>query len=103
MDDPILDVDDFLERVQNDTDLLFELLDIFINDYQIKRAKLEDAVNGNDYESVEHIAHFLKGYCGNISAKSLNMLFHNLDVKGRSRQLDNTKQDLVQIDQQFED
>lgn len=97
-----LDVDDFMARVQNDKDLFFELLDIFINDYYKKRKELEKAIRDSDYESVEHVAHFLMGSCGNISAGSLRTIFHDLEQKGKDKNIEGTEKYLVEIDQNFE-
>jgi len=36
----VLDLNEFLERVQNDKELLLELLDIFVEDFQEKRKQM---------------------------------------------------------------
>ena len=65
MSDEVLDLNEFLERVQDDKELLLELLDIFSDDYQKKRVQLEEAVNKNDSEQIKSVAHSLKGASGN--------------------------------------
>ena len=102
MSEEILDFEDFLERVQGDTELLMELLDIFVNDFQEKRQALGEAFKNNDCQGVEHIAHFLKGSCGNISAEALRKIFFELEQMGRSQKLENRDYYLDAIDQQFE-
>jgi len=103
MNNEVLDLEEFLERVQNDKELLFELLDIFISDFQGKRKELEGALNSNNYETVEHVAHFLKGSCGNISAKSLRDIFIVMEDKGRDNDLAGLEGYLKDIDQNFEE
>ena len=97
-----LDLDEFMDRVQNDTELLFELLDIFVDDFHAKRQLLGEAVEKKDYEAVEHVAHFLKGSCGNISAKILWAVFRELEEKGRANDLEGAGKYLSDIDQGFE-
>jgi len=103
MSNDILDVDEFLDRVQSDKELLFELLDIFIGDFQVKRTELDEALNSKNYEGVEHVAHFLKGSCGNISAKSLRDIFIELEEKGKNKNLDGLEKYLGEIDQLYEE
>ena len=103
MSEETLDVEDFMERVQGDKELLFELLDIFISDFHLKRKLLEEAIANKDHQAVEHIAHFLKGSCGNISAGPLRIIFHKLEKKGKDNDLQGLENSLSEIDQRFEE
>ncbi len=98
-----LDIDEFMNRVQDDKDLFFELLDIFVQDYQTKRVEMEEAFKNNDARTVEHVAHFLKGSCGNISAKPLRAIFSELEEKGKANDLADMEGYLNNIDQRFEE
>jgi len=101
MSKEILDLDDFMSRVQDDKDLLLELLDIFISDYQKKRQALEEAFGKGDYEAIEHVAHFLKGSCGNISAGSLRAVFLEVENMGKNRVVGDAKKYLDDIDKKY--
>lgn len=103
MSQDILDFKEFMNRVQDDKDLLFELLDIFVQDFQTKRQELKEAVEKSNSEAIEHVAHFLKGSCGNISAKSLRAIFCKLEEKGAKGYLEGLEQDLEDIDQKYEE
>lgn len=98
-----LDVDDFMNRVQNDKELFFELLDIFIDDFQKKRQELEGAIQNKDQQALEHIAHFLTGSCGNISAGSLRIIFRDLEQKGKNNDIEGMEKYLPEIDEKFQD
>jgi len=102
MNEKILDEDDFMERVQGDKELFFELLDIFINDFHPKRKLLEEAIAKKDHVTVEHVSHFLKGSCGNISAGPLRIIFQELEQKGKDKDLQGLENCLSEIDQKFE-
>jgi len=103
MSDETLDVNDFMERVQNDKELFFELLDIFANDFQEKRQALEEAIRKKDHQTIEYVSHFLKGSCGNISAKSLRVIFHDLEKRGSDNDVEGTEHYLGDIDQKFKE
>ena len=101
MSDEVLDLNEFLERVQDDKELLLELLDIFSDDYQKKRVQLEEAVNKNDSEQIKSVAHSLKGASGNISAKSMRESFMKLEQMGEKRDISQAGGVLKTVDQQF--
>lgn len=103
MNEKALDVEEFMNRVQDDKDLFFELLDIFVEDFYAKRRELKEAVEKEDSQTVEHVAHFLKGSCGNISAKSLRAIFSKLEEKGARGILEGLEKDLEDIDRNFEE
>ena len=83
MSQDAIDLNEFLERVQDDKALLVELLDIFVSDYQPKRRALEEAVKKNNFEQIKSIAHSLKGASGNISAKPLRETFLKFEEIGK--------------------
>lgn len=79
MSDEAIDVQEVLERVQNDYELLLELLDIFQDDYKDKRKAITAAVNKKNAEELRNIAHSLKGASSNISAKKIHAHFSLLE------------------------
>lgn len=89
MSEEVLDLEEVLERVQDDKELLLELFDIFQEDYEQKRRQVGQAVAQSDPEQLKNIAHSLKGASSNISAKRIYGLFAEIermavqgDVKG---------------------
>ena len=103
MSEDILDLNEFLERVQNDQDLLLELLDIFVADFQEKRVLLAEAIEKKDYEQIRGIAHSLKGASGNISAKVVRQTFIKLEDMGKRGDMTGAAELLSALDQQFKD
>jgi len=94
----VIDLDDVLERVQDDWELLMELFDIFEQDYQEKRTQLAQEVAKKDFDQIRNIAHSLKGASGNISAKAFHAILLEMEqaavkkdeaaIQGLCRQLD---------------
>jgi len=102
MSEQVLDLDEFMERVQDDKELLFELLDIFVQDFQVKREQIKEAVEKSDFEVIRSVAHSLKGASGNISAKLMRETFFDLEELGKNNDLTGTDELLSTMNQQFE-
>ena len=102
MNDNIIDLPEFLERVQDDKDLLLELLDIYTEDFKIKRGQLVAAINNKDYEQIRQIAHSLKGASGNISAKPLRVIFLALEELGRKNSTDGAAALLANMEGEYD-
>ena len=101
MSEELLDLNEFKERVQDDTELLLELLDIFVADYQVKRQSLQEAIDKGDCEEVKSVAHSLKGASGNISAKSMRAIFLLIEDAAKGGDVSNTGDLLSQLDEIF--
>jgi HPt (histidine-containing phosphotransfer) domain-containing protein len=98
----ILDLPEFMERVQDDKELLLELLDIYVEDFGKKRKLLDEAAAKNDFEQVRNIAHSLKGASGNISAKDIRETFSTVEVMGKNSNLSGIEKYLAKMDAEFE-
>lgn len=101
MSNEVIDLPEFLDRVQDDKELLLELLDIFVGDYQQKRLQLTDAAEKGDVEKIKNIAHSLKGSSGNISAKSMRQSFVEIEEKIKENKMNDVKGILKTLDKQF--
>ncbi|HLF18284.1 MAG TPA: Hpt domain-containing protein [Candidatus Omnitrophota bacterium] len=101
MNDQLLDLDEFKERVQDDIDLLLELLDIFMADYVGKRAALGEAISKKDIDQLKSVAHSLKGASGNISAKSLREIFLQMEDMAKKNDLSPGNDLLAKLDETY--
>ncbi len=101
MSDEVIDLPEFLDRVQDDKELLLELLDIFSSDYMQKRKQLTEAVEKSDMEKIKNIAHSLKGASGNISAKAMRQSFLDLEEKAKATKVADIKNILQVLDKKF--
>ena len=103
MSQVVIDVPEFMDRVQDDKELFLELLDIYIEDFHKKRILLQQALENNNFEEIKSIAHSLKGSSGNISAKMLRESFLRLEEMVKNQDLKDFKKFLSDLDQQFQD
>lgn len=102
MSEPV-DLQDALERVQDDKELLAELFEIFLEDFPPKRDTLGQAVGTDDVDKVREIAHGLKGATGNISAVFMHENCKSIEVDAKENNLGPVAEKLASLDQQFDD
>ena len=98
----VLDIKEFLERIQNDKALLWELLDIFVEDFRQKTGQLHEALRGNDAIQVRKLAHALKGSSANISAHQLSVVLLGLEKMGKNNALAGADKLLADMEKKFE-
>ncbi|MCA9402031.1 MAG: Hpt domain-containing protein [Candidatus Omnitrophica bacterium] len=101
MSENVIDLKEFLERVQDDKELLLELLDIYTDDYLEKRKLLSRYIQEKDFELVKTTAHSLKGASGNISAKTLRELFLVLEQQAQDLDGARLEEILSDVDHAF--
>ena len=97
----IIDLKDFMERVQDDKELLLELLDIFQEDFVGKRQSLDEALKSKDVNKIKEVAHSLKGASGNISAKEMHANFLMIENAVKCNDLNKVASILEEVNDQF--
>src|ERR1041385_6600484 len=103
MAEDIIDLPDVMERVQDDKELLLELLDIYQEDFVIKRGILAEAIAKKDFTKIKEVAHSMKGASGNISAKRLYATCLKLESQAKENNPAGLEETLKIIDGQFEE
>ncbi|MEI7998887.1 MAG: Hpt domain-containing protein [Candidatus Omnitrophota bacterium] len=103
MAEDIIDLPDVLERVQDDKELLLELLDIFQEDFIVKRHDLGEALLTNDFSRIKEVAHSMKGSSGNISAKRMHATFIQLEQFAKQNDIVGVESLINTVDGQFEE
>jgi HPt (histidine-containing phosphotransfer) domain-containing protein len=68
LSEPVWNLPELLERVDNDQVLLRELLDIFKEDFPQTLQSLKSAVSANDLKSACRLSHTLKGMLSSLGA-----------------------------------
>ena len=101
MSEESIDLNEFMERVQDDKALLLELLDIYREDYKEKRKLLAEALASNNYEEIRGIAHSLKGASGNISAKPVRNIFLQFEEMGKVQNTAGYQKQLSDLDVEY--
>lgn len=85
-DYPVLDFSAAMDRVDNDTALFFELIDMFFSDYDSTMAKLEKAVLTADCAEIEAVSHAMKSALGNLGGMAAYQAACELEMAGSKSQ-----------------
>jgi CheY-like chemotaxis protein len=81
-----LDMTNGLRRVLGKTPLYLSMLRKFVAGQKSAAAETVKALEGNDWDTAERLAHTLKGVSGNIGATGLQQLAEKLEAAIRDRQ-----------------
>lgn len=93
----VFDKEGALDRVEGDTELFFELVGVFLEEYPKTLAKLSEAVSNNDAKAVESEAHSVKSALGNVGAMTSHALAFELEKAGRNGELSSANELLAQL------
>ncbi|MBD3319971.1 MAG: response regulator, partial [Chitinivibrionales bacterium] len=83
----IFDAPVFFSRLENDTELIWRVLTVFLKDIPGQVRILWDAVSSVDCAAVEKQAHKIKGACRNVEARALASVAEQLQEAGHSANL----------------
>ncbi len=87
-----------LSRVGGDTDLLKEIVELFLMDYPTTLEKIRSAVATRDAAALEHHAHSLKGSVSTFGAQQAFEAALELERKGRTGDLAGVDDGLGQLE-----
>jgi two-component system sensor histidine kinase/response regulator len=68
LSEPVWNLTELLERIENDQELLRELLNIFKEDFPQTMRSLQSAVNAEDLKNSSRLSHTLKGMLSSLGA-----------------------------------
>lgn len=81
----LINKEDALARLDNDTELYKDLISMFFDDPQFKPEDLEKFIEDKNYEEGGKLSHLLKGVSGTLGAEDLFNASKNLEdiLKGK--------------------
>jgi len=80
----IWDSEDFLERIDNSSELLVAILEIFLDETVAHKNALGKSINEFSLEDIHLHAHSIKGAAANISASKLKDIAHKIETSTKS-------------------
>lgn len=95
--DKIIDMPDFMERVEDDMELAGDLTELFLSDTFPKLNELKNHIAQNNAAGVRDVAHSIKGAAANLSALQVRDLSHLLEDMGASGELTGAPQTLDRL------
>ena len=87
-DASVFDSAEAFERVDNDKELFFELVDMFFEDYEEVIKGIEQAITSQESKPLEERAHSIKSALGNLGAMQAFNLALSLEKSGREESVD---------------
>ncbi|MDQ5851613.1 MAG: Hpt domain-containing protein, partial [Chloroflexota bacterium] len=87
LQEPVLDRNVALDRVQGDRELLQEIVELFFEETPALRAQIKEAMARRDAKVLERAAHTLKSSVGTFGAKAAFGAALRLEMVGRSGDL----------------
>jgi CheY-like chemotaxis protein len=97
-----IDLSSVLERIGGDESFLQELLDIYIEDFIEKHAKLKQAIERSDFVAIKEIGHSLRGSSGNLSLIGLHRTSENIEISGKEKNISRARLLFIQLNEEFE-
>ena len=79
--------DDFFKLIGGDKELFRSLLELYSEDWPEVVAKIEEGIENNNAESVEHYGHRIKGNLRNFYANELSEIAMTIEESGRQGQV----------------
>jgi HPt (histidine-containing phosphotransfer) domain-containing protein len=79
----IFDVATMLRHIGGDTELLEQLIELFLHRYQPMLEEIRTALANKDQLAIEQAAHMLKGTAGNLCAPEVVLAAGQLEALGR--------------------
>jgi CheY-like chemotaxis protein/HPt (histidine-containing phosphotransfer) domain-containing protein len=86
---------------EGEPDILEELLEMFLEDTPSQLKTLKEATQKGDTQSIERIAHTLKGSCGNMGAVRMKTLCSELEEIGHSGNLVAVPARISRLEEEF--
>ena len=97
-----IDLSSVLERIGGDENFLYELIDIFVEDFIEKHAQLRQAIKQSDFKAIKELGHSLKGSSGNLSIAGLLDASADIEKSGTEKDIERAKLLFVQLNKEFE-
>jgi len=96
-----IDLSSALERIGGDESFLYDLINIYTEDFSEKYSRLQQAVENEDFETIRELGHNLKGSSANLSLIHLQKVSYDLEESGKDRDLEKAQKSLLLLDQEF--
>jgi HPt (histidine-containing phosphotransfer) domain-containing protein len=97
----IFDIDEAMERVGEDSDLLVEMIEIFLEDYPVRLAEIRAALSTQDAKTVERASHSLKGALATLGATSSREAAYTMEKLGREERLSDAGKAMIILSEEL--
>ena len=96
-----IDLPSALERIGGDESFLYELINIYTEDFSEKYQRLQQAIESEDFETIRELGHNLKGSSANLSLIQLQHVSCDMEESGKDRDIGKAQKSLLLLDEEF--
>lgn len=96
-----IDLPSALERIGGDESFLFDLINIYTEDFSEKFTRLQQAIKSEDFETIRELGHNLKGSSANLSLIPLQEVSFDMEEAGKTRDIEKAQKSLLLLDKEF--
>jgi len=97
-----IDFDSALERTGGDKDFLYELIDMYMEDFMPKYDELKKAIKEEDFIAIQDTGHYLKGSAANLSLSFLRDTALQMELAGEDKDIKKAQQTLADLKKEFD-
>jgi len=97
-----IDLADVLRRIGNDKEFLYELLEMYRNDFPVKIKALKKSIIDRNFRKIQEIGHYLKGSSANLSLTFLENTSFVLECAGKEKDIEKAKKALQNLNKEFD-
>jgi two-component system, sensor histidine kinase and response regulator len=94
--------EELLKRVDGDSALLAEIVDLFVQDAPRQIGEIRNAIEQGDTTRLYNAAHTLKGSAGNFGAERVTLVAERLEVRAKEHDLRTAAQVLVTLEAEID-
>ena len=84
----VVDEEGGLRRIGGDKEIYDELMELFIDNAETQMEQLKSAVENNEIDSIERLAHSIKGAAANLGVMIVQETANDLEQIGREKNID---------------
>jgi HPt (histidine-containing phosphotransfer) domain-containing protein len=97
-----IDFPSALARIGDDESFLQELLELYKMDFEAKIEGLQNAIDQEDFVTIQELGHSLKGASANLSLPFLQKAAYDMESAGRDKNLHKARGALGDLGQEFQ-
>jgi len=97
-----IDFNSALERTGGDKDFLYELIDMYMEDFMPKYDELKKAIKEEDFTAIQETGHYLKGSAANLSLSFLKDAALQMELAGEEKDIKKAQQTLADLKKEFD-
>lgn len=99
---PILDVETLKEQVAYDSELLVELIDLYLSERLHQSVEMAETLAAGNYQALSRVAHTIKGSLGSLHAPAARVIAQHLELAAREDDAASCRDFLPVFEQQLD-